>query len=175
MSSDLAKKTCKLCCMEIPKEAKKCPYCQHLQNRKSFFLFHPALGAWIALLPFAAILIFVRNTFDQGENYQEYKNQIVITDSELAFGETKSNATIAVLGTIKNTSSVSWKYVQFHVDFFATSGKRVDVGEKGDYSFYLPANETSSFKVSFRREFPETNYVKHNVRVVTAQDARARW
>jgi hypothetical protein len=79
------------------------------------------------------------------------------------------------MGTIKNTSPVPWKEIQFHVDFLDASGKRADVGEREDYNFRLPANGTSSFKVSFRREFPETNYAKHIVRVVTAKDARARW
>jgi hypothetical protein len=63
----------------------------------------------------------------------------------------------------------------FHVDFLDASGKRFDVGEKEDYNYRLPASETSSFKVSFRREFPETNYVKPVVNVVAAKDTRARW
>ena len=78
----------------------------------------------------------------------------------------KSGPTIAVMGTIKNNSPVSWKEIQFHVDFLDAAGKGADVGEREEYSSYLPANGTSSFKVSFRREFPETNYVKHSVRVV---------
>jgi hypothetical protein len=141
----------------------------------SLIVFHPAMVALFAVLPIAAVLIIFVNVFDQGENYEDYKGQIIVTESQLAFGDTKSSATVVVMGTIKNTSSVPWKDVQFHVDFFDASEKRADVGEKEDYSFHLPANETSSFKVSFRREFPEENYIKHNVRVVTAKDARARW
>ena len=163
MNSDLTKKTCRMCCMEIPKEARKCPHCHHFQNRVSLLFFHPAFLAFFVMIPFICMLIFFTQIFDQGENYENYKNQIVIPESQLSFGDTKSSATVAVLGTIKNTSSISWKDVQFHVDFFDASGKRADVGEREDYSFCLFANETSSFKVSFRREFPETNYVKHHL------------
>ena len=174
MDAPLAKKTCKMCYMEIPQQARKCPHCHHFQNRWSMVMFHPAFAVCFACLPMAAMLIVFATIFDSGENYETYKDQIHITDSQIALG-TKSGATVAVIGTITNASRVSWKEIQFHVDFLDTTGKRVDVGEREDYSFRLPAGETSSFKVSFRREFPETNYVKHVVRVVSAKDARARW
>jgi hypothetical protein len=175
MGLNLAKKTCKMCCMEIPKDARKCPHCHHFQNRLSMVMFHPAFHVLFALLPIAVMLFVFANIFDTGESYESYKDQIVITESQLAFGDTKSGATVAVMGTIQNTSPVPWKEIQFHVDFFDAQGRRADVGEREDYTFRLPANGISSFKVSFRREFPETNYAKHAVRVVAAKDARARW
>ena len=119
------------------------------------------------------VLIVFSYIFDMGENYETYKNQILISDSQIVFGDTKSGATVAVIGTIKNSSKVSWKEIQFHVDFFDAAGRRADVGEKDDYSFRLPASETSSFKVSFRKEFPNTDYVKAVVHIVGAKDVRA--
>jgi hypothetical protein len=139
------------------------------------FLYHPAFAVLCACIPFSAMIIVFSSIFDAGENYETYKDQITISDSQLAFGDTKSGATVDVIGTIKNASSVSWRDVQFHVDFLNANGKRMDVGEKENYNYYLPANGTSSFKVSFPLEFPETNYVKFVARVVTAKDARARW
>jgi hypothetical protein len=175
MDTDSAKKSCKMCRMEIPQEARKCPFCHHFQNRISMVMYHPAFMALFACLPLGAMLFVFADIFDTGEHYETYKDQVVVTESQLAFGDMKSGATVAMIGTIKNVSPVSWKEIQFHVDFLDAAGKRVDVGEREDNSFQLPANETSSFKVSFRREFPETNYVKHSVRVVAAKDARARW
>ena len=175
MDAPLAKKTCKMCYMEIPQPARKCPHCHHFENRWSMVMFHPAVAVCFVCLPIAAMLIVFATIFDTGENYESYKNHIVISDAQIAFGDTKSGGTVAVLGTIKNISSVSWKEIQFHVDFLDAGGKRVDVGEREDYSFRLPAGEASSFKVSFRREFPETNYVKPVVRIVGAKDVRARW
>lgn len=168
-------KTCKMCCTEIPQSARKCPHCHHFQNRWTMVVFHPASAVISACLPLVGILIVFENVFSTGEEYETYKDQIVISNSEIAFGDTKSGATVAVIGTIKNMSQVSWKQVQFHVDFLDAAGKRADVGEKNDYDYQLPAGETSSFKVSFRREFPETNYIKSVVRVVGAKDLRARW
>lgn len=175
MGTEPATKTCKLCCMDIPANARKCPHCHQFQNRLSLAIFHPAVAVLFATIPMAAMLMFFATLFEQGEDFQTYQNQIQITESELAFGDTKSGGTIAVMGSITNLSPVPWKQIQFHVDFFDGNGKRVDVGQRDEYSFYLPANAATSFKVSFRREFPETNYVKHAVRVLTAKDARARW
>lgn len=175
MNADLATKTCRMCCTDIPKDARKCPHCHHFQNRLSMLMFHPAFAALFVCIPLVVMLVVFATMFDRGEDYQSYKGQIEFVESEIAFGDTKSSATVAVIGTIKNTSPVPWKEIQFHADFFDGQGKRTDVGEREDYSFYLPANGTSSFKVSFRREFPESKYVKHQVRVVAAKDARARW
>jgi hypothetical protein len=113
--------------------------------------------------------------FDKGENYETYQHQISISDSQLVFGDTKSGATVAIMGTIKNTSPIPWKDIQFHAVFFDAAGKRSDAGQKEEYSYYLPANASTSFKISFRREFPESNYVKHAISVLVAKDARTRW
>src|SRR5438093_2585997 len=149
MDAPLDKKTCKMCCVDIPQQARKCPHCHHFQNRWSMVMFHPAFAVCFACLPIAAMLIAFAIIFDKGENYETYKDQIVISDSEIAFGDTKSGATVAVIGTIKNTSRVSWKEMQFHVDFLDAAGKRVDVGEREDYSFRLTAGAPSASKASF--------------------------
>ena len=116
--------------MDIPKEARKCPYCHHFQNRLSMIMYHPAFAVLFACLPMAAMLIVFATIFDRGENYEGYKNQIVIQDSQVFLGDTKSGATVAVLGTIKNMSPVPWKEIQFHADFLDAQGKQADVGEK---------------------------------------------
>jgi hypothetical protein len=172
---DAAKKTCKMCFMEIPAEAKKCPYCQHFQNRLSTFLFHPAFaGVFVMIVALSPIIFFAR-MLRRGEEFERYSDQIQITESRIAFGETKSGNTIAVIGTIKNNSAIPWKYVHFQVDFQDANGQRVDSGQSEEYSYVLPAGESQSFKISFRREFPETNYVHHTVRAVWAKDARTEW
>ena len=161
--------------MEIPKESRKCPYCQHLQNRWVMFLFHPVFMGLLVMIPFAVMLVVVTSMMDNGKNFETYRDQITVTTNQIVFGDRKSGATVDVIGTIKNMSPVPWKDVYFHADFFDAAGKPADVGAVENYEYYLPASETASFKVSFAREFPETNYVKAVVRVVSAKDARSRW
>jgi hypothetical protein len=175
MDAPLTMKTCKMCCMEISQQARKCPHCHHFQNRWSMVMFHPAFAACFAILPMIAMLIVFATLFDRGEDYETYRSQILITDSQIVFGDTKSGATVAVIGNITNASQISWTEIQFHVDFLDAAGKRADVGQREEYSFRLPAGQATSFKVSFRREFSETNYVTPVVRVVSAKDVKARW
>ncbi|HTQ52404.1 MAG TPA: hypothetical protein VMJ12_16985 [Candidatus Acidoferrales bacterium] len=175
MEPDVLKKTCKMCRMEIPKESRKCPYCQHFQNRVAMFLFHPGFVALFVMIPFAVMFVVITSMMGRDQDFENYKDQIVVATSQIFFGDRKSEATVDVIGTIKNTSPIPWSDIYFHVDFFDATGKQADVGSVENYEYYLPASETSSFKLSFAREFPETNYVKAVVRVVSAKDARARW
>jgi hypothetical protein len=175
MESDVVKKTCKMCRMEIPKESRKCPYCQHFQNRVAMLLYHPGFMALFVMIPFAAMFVVFTSMMDRGQDFETYRDQIAVTTNQIVFGDRKSGATVDVIGTIQNTSPVPWKDVYFHADFFDAAGKPADVGAVENYEYYLPASETASFKVSFAREFPETNYVKAVVRVVSAKDARSRW
>src|SRR5271163_1483948 len=100
MQTDIDKKTCKMCCMEIPKKARKCPYCQHLQNGFVMFIYHPLFAGLLVSIPFFAMTILFSNIFKRGENFEAYKQQIKITDNKLFLGDTKSNATVGVIGVI---------------------------------------------------------------------------
>lgn len=175
MEAGLETKTCKMCCMAIPKDARKCPYCHHFQSRASMVLYHPGFAVLFAIGPMAVLLIMFSMLQDRGEDFEAYRDQISVAESQLAFGEIKSGPSVAVLGTIKNQSRIPWKDIRFQVDFFDANGKRIDVGHKEQYTYYLPAGESLSFKLSFPCEFPQTNYVKHAVRVITAKDGRIRW
>ncbi len=137
--------------------------------------YHPGSAVLIGALVFGAISSFFASLFDQGQDFQSYASQIQVAGTELAFGDSRSGPTVVILGTMTNASPVPWKEIRFHADFFDRNGRRADVGQKEEYGFYLPARSASPFKVSFRREFPETNYAKCSVRVVTAKDGRARW
>lgn len=170
MDAPAATKICKMCCMDIPQQARKCPHCQHFQSSWALIAI-----VTTACLPLVGFLLLFSTIFDRGESFESYDAQIAVADTEIRFGDTKSGATVVVMGTIKNTSKISWKQIAFHVDFMDADGRRMDVAEKEEYFFRLPANATSSFKLSFRREFPEAEYKTADVRVVGAKDARSRF
>jgi hypothetical protein len=164
-----------MCCSEIPAAARKCPQCHHFQSRAAMLMFHPATAVLMVSFPFVIFMILAASIFDRGEDFTTYSGQIIVTNTQLSFGETKNGPTVAVLGEIKNTSPVPWNDINLHAQFTDLSGRLIDAATEDKYSFHLPAHATSSFKLSFRREFPETNYVHHTVRILSAGDARARW
>lgn len=91
MGTEPATKTCKLCCMDIPANARKCPHCHQFQNRLSLAMFHPAVAVLFATIPMAAMLVFFATLFESGEDFQTYQSQIQVTESELAFGDTMNS------------------------------------------------------------------------------------
>ncbi|MDH4239989.1 MAG: FxLYD domain-containing protein, partial [Phycisphaerae bacterium] len=95
--------------------------------------------------------------------------------SEPKFGETSHGPTVVVMGEIKNISNLSWKDVQLEVRFYDKDNNLIDTDQKEKYSFVVPANDISTFKVSIPREFPEEQYASCKVRILSAQDSRTMW
>jgi hypothetical protein len=141
--------------------------------------FHPAFAMiplFLFLVVFIAVFSFMfRNMFYEGENFKLHAGEITIQQSELKFGELESSPTVVVLGTVRNSGEVSWDEVYFTVQLFDGDNNLVDAAQEEERSFVIPANGSSSFKVSFPREFPKEHYVSHKVRVVSAKDTRARF
>ena len=176
MQNDAERKTCPMCCSEIPAKAKKCPQCLHLQWKLNNYVWlWPTLGMTLMMIPLVAAAFAVSAMFDMGESYEPFKDQIVIVESEVAFGETKTTDTVAVLGTVRNNSPIGWKDVLFQVEFWNAEGKRIDTDQKREHPLTVPASEIVPFKISIRREFPKEQCAKHTVRIVNARDARGRW
>lgn len=172
-------KTCPMCAMEIPQTARKCPHCQHFQDRLTTAMYHPGVIVTLGVVPIVVVMLvylsLMNDVFRRDDEFENYKDQIRVTESRIAFGENTSGKTVAVIGMVENTSPVPWESVSFHVDFLDPAGKRADVGQKTCSSFRIAAGATSSFKVSFARDFPESNYAKLDVRIVDAKDARSRF
>ncbi len=173
-------KICKMCYKEIPRKARKCPYCHHWQNKLSMIISNPGLPIIIFLIPYAFLMyIFTTNMMDTGEDFTPYRDQITIISSELKFGEKKVcetvAETVAVVGTMSNGSSIPWKEIQIEVRFYDSDGKMIDSEQQKKYTFEIPADGNATFKISTMREFPKEQYVKYEVSIISASDARARW
>jgi hypothetical protein len=179
MTTTAEYKRCKLCCMEIPARAKKCPYCHHWQNQLSLIVFDPRIAGLLALIP---MLIFVGlvamlmdRMLDRGRDFSWYTAQISVSDSKIQFGQGESGPTVAVVGHVKNDSDVCWKQVHFCAEFHNAQGNLIDAGQAMQYLYSIPAHEQAAFKLSFQREFPEESYASHTVRVFDATDKKARF
>jgi len=175
-------KICKMCYMEINPKAKKCPYCQHWQNKWSMITFHPLFVMIPGIIIFTAIFGFMgkmfQTTFSEGEPFSQYASAVSIIETKMVFGvsgcEHKS-PTVAVLGKIRNDSGVSWKDIKLEARFFDKDVKLIDTTQQEKYSFTAPANDESTFKLSFKREFPQENYNSFKIRIISAKDERKRF
>ena len=112
--------------------------------------------------------------FREWDRFSSHSAEIAIVENKMEFGEDQCGPAVIVVGTVRNSSPVDWKDVRFQVDFFDQTGQLFDTGQQEQYTYRLPAGQSTSFKVSFRRQFPEKKYSKHTVRVVSAVDSR-KW
>lgn len=177
MATDLASKSCPMCCMSIPAAARKCPYCHAFQTRlaQCASWTPPAAAIAVFALIFGGYALFFLNMLDQGEPFAEFEDQVEVVSSRIEFGNGESGPTVAVIGRVKNSSDIEWKDFVFHVEFQDAAGKLTDAGQELNYYESLPAGEELAFKISLPREFGETAYAKHAVRIVSARDGRSRW
>jgi len=173
---DQKTKACAMCDMQLSAKAKKCPYCHHFQNKFTLLMYNPLFTGSLYLVAVLVMVNSMTNIFKSEDDlYRDCASQLHVLDSKLFFGETKCGDTVSVIGTITNQGVVSAQDVVVQADFMDGSGNRVDAGQRTDWKLYVPANASIPFKVTFAREFPKTNYVRHAISVIGAKDARNKF
>jgi hypothetical protein len=164
-----------MCGMRIPIAAKKCPYCLHWQRWLS--LQHPAILVLSILVPLLVLYGIMMHTFlgrmvREWEPFPKHSPEVRIVDARLEFGEDRCGPAVIVVGRVKNATQVDWKDVRFQVEFLDSKGQLFDTGQQEAYTYRLPAGQETAFKISFRRQFPEKEYVGHKVTIISAMDSR---
>jgi hypothetical protein len=110
--------------------------------------------------------------FDNGENFAKYKAQIEVTDVNMKFSDNSDcGQKVLVLGTITNSSDVSWDEIVFEIRFYDSDNNFIDTDQKEKHIFMVPANDSSTFKVSMPRNFPAEMYDSCKIRVLSGKDA----
>src|SRR4030042_2870215 len=173
-------KKCRLCKSQIDKDAKKCPVCRGIQNR----FFSPiipivllniliAILIGMALWAICDICSDVSAVCGISDAESSYNNGLVITESELKFGKDKCDKdAVIIIGKIKNDSSANWHRVNFETRCFDPDDKLTDTAQESNYDFMVPARQEIPFKVSFTRQLPEDQYLRHEIRVIDARKDR---
>ena len=167
-------KKCRMCQSDIASGAKKCPYCKSFQSR----LFNPvvlaAAFAAACLSVYILIILFfgmmLHDIADEGEPFENYRDNLIITESKLTFGERDSGPTVVVVGAIQNQSDVNWERINLQVNCYNPENELFDTEQYRDSDLLVPAGVTIPFKVSFLREFPEAEYARCEVTAVNAED-----
>lgn len=174
-------KTCKMCYKEISSKAKKCPYCQHWQNKWSMITFHPLFGMIPVMVVFIALIALLgkdfKSTFSDGEPFSQHAALLSIKETQMVFGVNEcehKSPTVAILGKIRNESNFAWKDIKLEAQFFDKEGKMIDTTQRETLST-VPANGECTFKLSFKREFPQENYARFKIRIISAKDERKRF
>lgn len=175
MTQESQAKICKMCGMGIPVMAKKCPYCHHWQRWLS--LQNPSFLIPLIFIPLMILYGILMQTLlgrmvREWEPFQKHSQEVRLIEHKMEFGEDQCGPAVIIVGKVKNGTQVDWKDVRFQVDFFDPKGQLFDTGQQEAYTYRLSAGQECPFKVSFRRQFPEKEYAKHSVRIISAVDSR---
>jgi ribosomal protein L40E len=172
MSEQTEMKVCKMCAMEIPAKARKCPHCHHWQSRFHMVVWHPAFAIVFLIPLMIAYGLMMGTFFDRGKDFQPYRDQVKVTSTEIKFSDDPNSEHVAVVGRLKNDSDRDWKELILSVEFYDAEGKLVDGGQDVKYAYYIAAHDEGSFRVLFQRHFPKESYISCNVKVVYAKEGR---
>lgn len=176
--NEVPTKTCPLCCEIINAKARKCPHCQHFQNKWTLIAYHPLVAVIPMMLGIGAFGVFMNRLFAPGENFEAHRAQIQVVQSAMEFGARAASQsappgpTVAVVGTIRNDSGITWKEVIIGAEFFDKDHKLIDARQERDYGLVAAPGQPCAFKVSMPREFSADKYVSCEVNVVSAREAR---
>jgi len=138
-------KACPLCCELINANARKCPHCQHFQNKWTLLAYHPAVAITPMGILIVASMLFLAHSFDPGESFDAYRGKIHLLHYDMQFGELKNGPTVTVVGTIQNDSNIVWKENVVEVQFFDKDHKLTDAKQQQNYMGILPTG-ISAFK-----------------------------
>lgn len=170
-------KTCSMCLKEIDKRAKKCPYCQHFQSIIRTLLHNPTFSLMacviVLIMVFASTIWFLdsKHKGDAESRFTTNTNlEFDITESRIEFGKNSCGGqTVTVLGNITNKTDTSWISPQFELVFYDNKENVTDTEQIDKHSFNIPAQETLPFKLSMKKEFDDSKYIGHDVRIIYAQ------
>jgi hypothetical protein len=130
------------------------------------------IGAFLTAVGLVFLLFLGTRLFDQqGRGFDEFKSQVTIMDSHTAFGETRGEPLVTIIGTIQNRSPVSWTYPLIEITFRDADGSMTEAKQVQGPNL-VPHDTNTPFSVSIPRLFPEARYGSHEVRILTATEAR---
>src|SRR6185503_14045664 len=107
-----------------------------------------------------------------GRDFQLFRDQIVVIDSNLSFSPFTNALYVTLVGTISNMSAYSWKEVELEAQYFDSSGKLIDTRSDLDFRATILPHGTRAFRIRAMAAQPESAYSEHKVFVRAAKDAR---
>lgn len=175
MNDNVDTKPCDLCAEPIRVAAKVCPYCRSFQSR---WRLKKQIEQWsslvLLLMMGVGFMIFLGTIFSPGRNFEEYKDQLTITESEMHFSQTTNGNFISTIGQIKNNSPYAWKDLQIEVQYFNNNGHMIDTRTEERYSEIISAGSIEAFRIRGPADKPEAAYSTQKIFVRSAKDSR-KW
>jgi len=177
------KTICRYCKEEINKDAKKCPHCHGWQVKWGLDLQNPkALIIYLLFLLFIIMPAFIVVMTNLERYWRSSKTEtnisetsykvIEISTSSLDTYKCGNSKCIAISGVIENKSNSAWKDLYFHAELFNKHDQMIDNFSNHDYDIIVPANASTTFRITESAIKDLSEYSKHKVSIRWARKDR---
>ena len=126
------------------------------------------------MLMFLGGVIWLQHLLGPGRDFENFKDQIVIINPEMHFGQATNGNFISTIGQIRNDSPYAWKDFQLEVQYFDKDGRMIDTRTENRYGDLLPSGATQAFRIRGPADKAEGAYSTQKVFVRSAKDSR-KW
>jgi hypothetical protein len=171
-------KICPYCRQDIPADSVKCHHCREWVNWRT-----PGkrilLGTVVFLVFMAGLMLsaewvttgfmsdFTSDAMFDEQKLWEQPDALQITDHHAGRDEEGGRC---VIGTMKNVSTIPWRFITVQVDYYNSQGELVDTSLT-DSRRALPPGHERSFKVVFGPDQSDVEYDHYRVLITGADDA----
>ena len=126
------------------------------------------------MMMFLGGIFVLDNIFSPGRDFEKFKNQVVVINPEMHFGQTTNGSFISTIGQIRNGSPYSWKDIQLEVQYFDKDGRMIDTHTENRYGDVTPPGDVQAFRIRSLADKPEAAYVSEKIFVRAAKDS-SKW
>lgn len=172
-------KICRQCAMEIPDQARKCPYCRSWQSWRTLLRYDQQLHMLLPLVLWLLLAVIlgavIMQHFLAKMTMHDFTpatlQQVQVSGTRIVFGEGATGPSVVLLGTMTNHTARTICDPGVHVEYQDARGRVFDVGER-DVRVTLFPNVPTTFKLSLRQEFPATDYATATVTITSVANTR---
>jgi len=148
--SEEADSRCMHCLEAIRKGARRCPHCRSWQSRWAADAQNPRIELLVLVLAVvAAVGLLAAWMHLSNERFQrgDAASAIEIVESRVV----PQNGSLAVIGTVRNLTSVHWRNIYFNAECFDSDGELIDTFDIRSPYLVLTPDDEASFRGVYRQ------------------------
>lgn len=165
---------CPMCRDTVHAEARRCSSCGHWLGVRGRLMYVLAILVMVgAGYVVVSIMLDLPSAFQPNASPAEVLEHLTVVESSIRFTAQGECDFVSTVGTIRNQSTdIAAEDVYVEVRYFDADGVLIDAEGAKQYGLILLPGTEAAFSVRGRASSERSDYASHQVRVVSAEQAR---
>jgi hypothetical protein len=169
-------KPCRVCRELIAADAKRCSHCQAWQSPWASFWFGGNAQSGGNMMLWAVVMVvlmwglFRYFMFPSGEDFQGHRSDLSCASQSMTFTKDKDREYLAVVGTIRNASGVTWRELYVEARFFNAKGELIDTYSSELRDVIVLPHSDAAFRLTGYAARPRSEYSKVVLSITSARE-----